>query len=200
MQKIGITGGIGVGKSVVCQIFAALAIPIYDADSAAKRLMNQDEMLKQAIKNVFGQAAYNLLGLFDREFMTKQILGNPNTAKQLEALVHPAVGRDFANFVSTYEQQSLPPPYLLKEAALLYESGSYKALDKIIVVTASLPTRITRVLERDKHRNRGQIEAIIAKQMPDAEKIEKADFVINNDGEQMLIPQVLAIHKNLITK
>jgi dephospho-CoA kinase len=198
MKKIGITGGIGVGKSVVCRIFAALSVPIYDADSAAKRLMNQDDKLKQAIKEVFGQAAYDKEGLFDRDFMTKQLLGNPATAKQLEALVHPAVGRDFDNFVNTCAKQVPPALYLLKEAALLYESGSYKTLDKIIVVTASLSTRITRVLERDKHRTQAQVEAIIAKQMPDAEKIQKADFVIDNDGKILLIPQVLAIHKALV--
>lgn len=198
MLKIGITGGIGVGKSVVCRIFAALGVPVYDADSAAKRLMNTEEVLKNAIIHTFGAAAYLADGSFNRDFMTAQIIGNPQTAKQLEALVHPAVGRDFANFVATCGKQNPQQKYVLKEAALLYEAGSYKELDKIIVVVASLETRIARILERDKHRTIDQIKAIIAKQMPDNEKISRADFVIDNNGDKLLIPQVLEIHRQIL--
>jgi dephospho-CoA kinase len=198
MQKIGITGGIGVGKSVVCRIFAALGIPIYDADSAAKRLMNTEEVLKSAIIQTFGAEAYLADGSFNRDFMTAQIIGNPQTAKQLEALVHPAVGRDFAAFVATCSKQPPKKKYVLKEAALLYEAGSYKELDKIIVVVASLETRIARILERDKHRTIEQIQAIIAKQMPDSEKISRADFVIDNNGDKLLIPQVLEINRQIL--
>lgn len=198
MQKIGITGGIGVGKSVICRIFAALGVPIYDADSAAKRLMNTEEVLKSAIIHTFGTEAYLADGSFNRDFMTAQIIGNPQTAKQLEALVHPAVGRDFAAFVATYSKQNSEQKYVLKEAALLYEAGSYKELDKIIVVVASLETRIARILERDKHRTIEQIKAIIAKQMPDSEKISRADFVIDNNGDKLLIPQVLEINRQIL--
>ncbi len=198
MLKIGITGGIGVGKSVVCKIFAALGIPVYDADSAAKRLTNQDPDLRQAIVQQFGEGVYQANGEFDRQAFTQLILSHPQTAKQLEALVHPAVGRDFAAFVAHWQGQTPARPYLLKEAALLYEAGSYKELDKMIVVTADLPTRIDRIRQRDTHRTQSQIEGIIAKQMPDAEKIKRADFLIDNGSNALLIPQVLAIHKKLI--
>jgi dephospho-CoA kinase len=196
MLKIGITGGIGVGKSVVCKIFAAIGIDIYDADSRAKWLMNNDAVLVQEIKNTFGEIAY-ADGQINRTFMIEQILGSPITAKKLEHLVHPAVGRDFTNFVNQIAQEKPQTKYVLKEAALLYEANSYKDLDKIIVVSANLDTRIARVLARDAHRNREQIEAIIAKQMPDSEKIAKADFVIYNDNDNLLIPQVLKIHHEI---
>jgi dephospho-CoA kinase len=126
--------------------------------------------------------------------MISQILGSPQTAKELETLVHPAVGRDFAHWIT---EQKASTKYVLKEAALLYEAGSYKELDKMIVVTADLETRIARVLQRDAHRNRQQIETIIAKQMPDSEKIAKADFVVLNGGTKSLIKQVLEIHQYL---
>lgn len=189
---------------MVCRIFAALGVPVYDADSAAKRLMNTEEVLKSAIIATFGAAAYLADGSLNRDFMTAQIIGNPQTAKQLEALVHPAVGRDFAAFVANFDKQNLEnleikqKKYVLKEAALLYEAGSYKELDKIIVVVASLETRIARVLERDKHRSIEQIKAIIAKQMPDSEKVSRADFVIDNNGDRLLIPQVLEIHRQIL--
>ena len=193
MLKIGITGGIGVGKSVVCKIFSTIGIAIYDADTRAKWLMTNDKILIAAIKNTFGENAY-IGNEIHRDFMISQILGSPQTAKELETLVHPAVGRDFAHWIT---EQKANTKYILKEAALLYEAGSYKELDKIIVVTADLETRITRVLQRDVHRNRQQVETIIAKQMPESEKIRKADFVIVNDDTKSLIKQVLEIHKYL---
>jgi len=192
MLKVGITGGIGVGKSLVCKIFATLGVPIYDADSRAKWLMKNDAMLVQAIKNRFGNEAYLVTNELNRAFLSKLILENSETAHLLEGLVHPAVGRDYENWLQV---QKSTTPYVLKEAALLYEAGSYKELDKIIVVTADVPTRIARVLQRDGHRTEADIKAIIAKQLPDAEKIKKADFVIVNDGTQFLIKQVLAIHE-----
>ncbi len=193
MLKIGITGGIGVGKSVVCKIFAAVGIAIYDADTRAKWLMTNEKTLIAAIKKAFGENAY-IGNEVNRDFMIRQILGSPQTAKELETLVHPAVGRDFAQWIT---EQKASTKYVLKEAALLYEAGSYKELDKMIVVTADLETRIARVLQRDTHRNRQQIETIIAKQIPDSEKIAKADFVVVNDGTKSLIKQVLEIHQYL---
>lgn len=194
MLKIGITGGIGVGKSIVCKIFAALHTPIYDADSRAKWLMLNNRDLVTNIKNTFGHDAYTNDNQINRDFMISQILGSPQTAQQLENLVHPAVRVDFENWVSL---QNPARKYVLKEAALLVEAGSYKELDKLIVVSATTEVRINRVLARDLHRNRQQIEAIMAKQLPEAEKIAKADFVIYNNGTELLIPQVLAIHHKL---
>lgn len=194
MLKIGITGGIGVGKSVVCKIFAALDVPIYDADSRAKWLMVNDNDLVENIKTAFGNEAYTSDNQINRDFMITQILGSPKTAQQLENLVHPAVRLDFENWVKS---QNPNKKYVLKEAALLVESGSYKELDKLIVVSATTEVRIDRVLARDLHRNRQQIEAIMAKQLPETEKIAKADFVIYNNGTELLIPQVLAIHNKL---
>jgi dephospho-CoA kinase len=194
MLKVGITGGIGVGKSVVCKIFAALHTPIYDADSRAKWLMVNDKNLVATIKNTFGEQAYTLDNQINRDFMISQILGSPQTAQQLESLVHPAVRIDFEDWLTKTANQNPTQKYVLKEAALLVESGSYKELDKLIVVSAAMEVRMTRVLARDLHRNRQQIAAIMAKQIPETEKIAKADFVIYNNGTELLIPQVLAIH------
>ncbi len=198
MLKIGITGGIGVGKSVVCKIFAAIGVPVYDADSRAKWLMTNDLALISEIKVQFGDLAYTADQQINRNFMTQQILGNPETAKKLENLVHPAVAKDFANFLVKINLEKPNTNYVLKEAALLYEANSYKELDKIIVVSADINTRIARVLSRDSHRNREQIEAIIAKQMPDSQKIAKADFVIYNNDDKQLTYQVLEIHKKIM--
>jgi dephospho-CoA kinase len=195
LLKIGITGGIGVGKSIVCKIFASLQIPIYDADTRAKYLMVNDLALIDAIKTSFGETAYTANQQINRDFFVQQVFGNPQTAKQLESLVHPAVKKDFENWVL---QQDNITKYVLKEAALLYESNSYQELDKIIVVTADKNIRIQRILQRDTHRNQAQIEAIMAKQLPEEEKIAKADFVIHNNGTELLIPQVIEIHQQII--
>ena len=190
--KVGITGGIGAGKSIISKIFKLLGIPVYDADLRAKWLMNHESGLKKEIINLFGAEAYTSEGL-NRTFIAKQTFNSQSKLEQLNALVHPAVGKDYV-----YWEKEQKSPYTLKEAALLFEAGSFKDLDLIIVVSAPEELRIERVLKRDTHRTREDIKAIISKQWPQHEKEEKANFVIENDGSSLIIPQVLKIHEKIL--
>lgn len=191
MMQIGITGGIGSGKTTVCQLFSALGIPIYDADAAAKRLMTENAELSAGILALFGESAY-LLGELNRPFIAAQVFENKTLLDQLNALVHPAVAKDTAAWVL-----GQTAPYVIKEAALLIESGSYKALDKLIVVSAPEELRIQRVMQRNQLR-REEVVARMNNQLPESEKLALADYVILNDGEHLLLPQVLQIHLELL--
>ncbi|MCV9388720.1 dephospho-CoA kinase [Reichenbachiella ulvae] len=189
MKKIGITGGIGSGKSTVCRIFETLGIPCYDADSRAKHLMNHSPEVITAIKEAFGEESY-LDGQLNRNFLAKEVFGAGDRVKQLNAIVHPAVGKDFEQWVSG--QQS---PYVIKEAALLIESGSYQALDALINVTSPIELRIKRIKARDPFRTEDEIQGIIHKQFSDERRNEVANHIIQNDEKQLLIPQVLQLHE-----
>jgi len=191
--KIGITGGIGSGKSTVCQIFEILGIPVYYADDRAKWLMANDPMLKSQIQDTFGSESYDLDGGLNRKFLAEKVFSNPEEVKKINSLVHPAVGNDFEKWAETQNA-----PYVLKEAALIFESGGEKKLDGVINVSSPIKIRIARVLMRDPHRSEEQINQIINQQLPDEEKNSKADFVIKNSDNKMLIPQVLEIHSKLI--
>lgn len=190
--KVGITGGIGSGKTTVCKIFEALGVPVYYADERAKWLMANDATLKEGIKQLFGDAAYDREGNLNRNHIAQIAFHNPDMLKQLNALVHPAVANDSRE----WNRAQSDVPYTLREAALIFEAGIDKQLDYVIVVTAPLELRIERVLRRDAT-SREAVEARISKQMPEPEKVKRADFVILNDGEQLLIPQVMAIHRQL---
>jgi len=189
--QIGITGGIGSGKSLVCRIFHVLGVPVYDADSRAKKLMTTDGILINQIKKEFGTLSYYEDGTLNRELLGKNVFNNPEMLARLNSLVHPRVALDYSQW--TQEQSGVK--YCLKEAALLFEAGSYQSLDKIIVVAAPDELRIKRVLQRDRHRNRADVEKIINNQMPQEEKINKADFVINNNETELVVPQVLKLHE-----
>jgi len=193
--KIGITGGIGVGKSVITLIFKQLGIPIYDADSRAKWLIMNQPQLIEAITLNFGKEAYLENGELNRRYLAEKVFVNNDKIQLMNSLVHPSVGEDSLRWFGEQEGKF---PYVLKEAALLYESGGYKDLDKIIVVAAPLAIRIERIKARDNQRSEAEILSIINKQMPDEEKISKADFIIINDGTQLIIPQVLQIHRQLL--
>jgi dephospho-CoA kinase len=193
MIKVGITGGIGSGKTTVCHIFEALQIPIYYADDRAKWLMTHDAAIKTAILDLFGEAAYLEDGALNRGHIANIVFKNSSKLSELNQIVHPAVAKDGENWF----ERLVEVPYAIKEAALLIESGSHKQLDQLIVVTAPLPLRIERVMSRD-NATREDIEARIAKQMEESAKVNLADFVINNDGQQALIPQVLKVHQQLL--
>lgn len=195
LLQIGITGGIGTGKSTACKVFETLGIAVYDADTRAKAVMQKDNILIQALKNAFGTKVYDEKGILNRTYLAEQIFHDKEKVKLLNAIVHPAVGRDYQHWAEAHQHQS---HYLLKEAALMFESGSYLLLDAVIVVTAPLEERIERILARDPHRNETQIKAIIDKQMPEEDKIKKADFVIHNDHSHSLIKQVMELHKHFL--
>jgi dephospho-CoA kinase len=187
---VGITGGIGAGKSTVAKFFQLLEIPVYLADDRAKWLMSFDPTVKDAIIGLFGEKAYHNERL-DRRFVASKVFGNQALLNQLNTIVHPAVQQDFSLWLS--KQKS---PYALKEAALLFETGSYKRLSSTIHVTASEELRISRVLKRDPERTKEEITGIMGKQWPEKEKIALASYVIENES-QLLIPQILAIDKQL---
>ncbi len=192
-KKIGITGGIGSGKTLVCSIFASMGIPIYNADERAKWLMQNHQPLKEEIIKAFGSEVYNGDGALQNAVLAQKVFGNKAQLEILNGLVHPAVAKDG----QTWQEQHQHAPYTIKEAALLYESGSYKSLDKIIVVAAPESIRIERVLKR----NTTSVEEIkkrMAYQMPEEEKISRADYVLVNDGQTPLLKQVLELHKVLV--
>jgi dephospho-CoA kinase len=190
---VGLTGGIGSGKSTVAKIFSILGIPIYYADVRAKWLMAYNEELKKQILIHFGDKSYTADGELNRSYLAETVFSDEEKVKTINSLVHPAVKKDFENWASLQNS-----PYVLKEAALLFETGSFIDLDKIINVSAPLKIRITRVLLRDLHRTEKQVHDIIDKQMPDEEKNQKSDFVIKNADNKLLIPQVLQIHRELL--
>lgn len=191
---VGITGGIGSGKSTVCKVFAQLDIPVYDADSNAKRLMSEDADLIKEIKQNFGEESYLADGLINREYLAEKVFNDKESLEQLNALVHPRVGNDFKAWTATQTNA----PYLIKEAALLIESRSYKALNKLIIVKASQDTKIKRVLLRDAFRSREEVNAIIEKQLSDAVYGEHADFTINNNEEKLILPAIIKLHNKLL--
>lgn len=189
--QIGITGGIGTGKSLVCKVFAQLGVPIYDADSRAKWLMNHADALKEAIRAQFGHEAYSNSGQLNRAYLASIVFGDETQIRQLNALVHPAVAEDYAQWLGTQSS-----PYVLKEAALMIESGSYRVLDQLIVVSAPLALRIARIRLRDPQRSEEEILGIISKQMPEEEKLTYAQVVLPNDEQQALLPLILRCHEH----
>ena len=190
---VGVTGGIGSGKTTVCKVFETLGAKTYYADDRAKWLMENDNELIQNIKTLFGEKAYNA-GRLDRKHIASMAFKDDSLLEQLNGLVHPAVSRDVEKWISENQDGEL----LLKEAALLFETGSFKALDKNILVTASEDVRIQRVTSRDNHRSEEDVKNIIANQMKDDEKKPLADFVIENDGRQSVIKQVMNIYDELV--
>jgi dephospho-CoA kinase len=191
MLKVGITGGIGSGKSTVARIFNVLGIPVYDADSRAKVLMNTDAALKNALTAAFGDAIYQD-GVLNRTKLAALVFNNEAKLAQLNAIVHPATIADAAAWMQ--QQQA---PYALKEAALIFESGSQEGLDHVIGVFAPAALRIQRAMQRDGS-SREQVLARMGKQISDTIKMRLCDFTIVNDEFQAVIPQVLAIHEKLV--
>ncbi|GAB2945867.1 dephospho-CoA kinase [Hymenobacter coalescens] len=195
MLKIGITGGIGSGKTVVCRLFALLGVPVYDADTRAKWVMNHDPVLRASLQEAFGPDTYTAEGL-NRAYLAQRAFTDPEQLARLNGLVHPRVGHDFTAWATA--QAHAGHAYVLKEAALLYESGSWQQLDRIITVYAPQAIRQQRVLQRDPHRTAQDVLNIIGKQLSEEEKLRRADYVIRNDDAQLVLPQVLALHVQLL--
>jgi dephospho-CoA kinase len=192
LKKIGITGGIGSGKSTVSKVFALLNVPIYNADNRAKYLLNNDADVVLKVKQVFGNDIY-LNQELDRKKMAAQVFEQPFLLQQLNEIVHPAVFKDFDNWCAAHQQY----PYILKEAALIFETIIHQQLDKIIMVSSPENLRIERVMKRDAI-TKEQVLARIKNQMSEEEKLSKADFVIHNNEMQLVIPQVVQLHEQLM--
>lgn len=195
MLQVGITGGIGSGKTTVCQIFERMGVPVYYADVRAKELMETDKNLIVSIQNEFGKEVYDAEGNLNRKLLAEIVFGNEEKLLKLNSLVHPVVFKDNESWNQVLANKGYP--YTLKEAALLVETGSYKSLDKLIVVTAPLQDRIARVMARDAA-TYDQVTARIKAQLPEAEKVKLADYVIDNNQIMDLVPQVTKIHVDLM--
>lgn len=192
MLRIGLTGGIGSGKSTVARIFSVLGIPVYDADSASKRLMNEDEVIKKAIIHSFGSESYSD-GRLNRKCLSNQAFSDPKKAGLLNSIVHPATIKDAEEWM---KQQDAP--YLIKEAALIFESGSNQFLDKVIGVSSPVSLRIERTMKRSGS-TAEQVKERINLQMDEDKKMALCDYIIVNDEKQMLLPQVLMLHEKFLS-
>jgi dephospho-CoA kinase len=190
MLKIGLTGGIGSGKSTVAKVFEVLGIPVYYADDAAKRLMNEDDALKQQLITHFGKDTY-INGVLNRAHLSTLVFNNKEKLELLNSLVHPATIADATQWFS--KQSS---PYVIKEAALLFESGTADGLDKIIGVRAPETLRIKRVMDRDKV-TAEEVKRRMNNQMQESIKMKLCDYIIENNEQQAVLPQVLHLHQQL---
>lgn len=192
MLKIGITGGIGSGKTTVCCVFKTLGIPVFNADTIAKSIMITDSFLIASIKKEFGEEAYFPNNELNRKYLASKVFNNQEALTKLNSLVHPLTIKAFVDW--SLRQKSA---YVIKEAAILFESGSYKDCDFIIVVTSPEELRIKRVMEREGV-TEDNVRSRISKQMPESEKVELADFIIINDDKTAIIPQVLKLNDYFI--
>lgn len=188
MLKIGLTGGIGSGKSIVARVFETLGIPVYYADDAAKRLMSTDENLKESIIKNFGEECYKS-GQLDRKQLASIVFNNKEKLKLLNSLIHPATIADANEWMK--KQKSA---YIMKEAALLFESGAVKNLDYVIGVLSPADLRIKRVMQRDGLTEK-EVMQRIDQQMDEKEKMKRCDFIITNDEKQLVLPQILELDK-----
>ena len=192
MFQVGLTGGIGSGKTLVCSILEKLGVPVYYADREARLLMNENSGLRTQIERVFGQEAY-LNGTLNRDFLAGMVFGDPSLLAKMNALVHPAVRAHYASWV---EIQS-DVPYVVKEAAILFESGSDLFMDLTVLIYADTHERIQRVMQRDGI-DRIQVEKRMNTQMGEEEKKKRADCIIYNDGREMLLPQIIKLHNTIL--
>ena len=189
MLKIGLTGNMGSGKTTVSKVFEVLGIPVFYADDEAKKVMVTDHVLIDEIKSAFGNTSYFDDGTLNRKHIAGIVFNNTQQLEKLNSFVHPAVFRAFDQWVKNCSGV----PYVIKEAALLFESDSYKMCDYTIMVQAPLETRIRRVMQRDGL-TRGEVEGRNSHQFTEEKKTQLANYIIKNDDEQLVIPQVLELH------
>ena len=191
MLKIGLTGGIGSGKSTVAKIFELLRVPVYYADEASRRLYHTDPELMAQIKKHFGEDMYSE-GKLNRSKMAEIVFNDPQKLELLNQLVHPPTLRDAQEWIRAQKA-----PYVIKEAALLFESGSAAGLDYIIGIQAPVAVRLKRVMDRDKT-TREEVLSRMNRQIDEDIKMRLCDFIIRNNEQELVIPQVLDLHQNLL--
>ncbi len=193
MLKVGLTGGIGSGKTTVAKIFTSLGVPVYFADIEARNLMQNSESLIQLIKNNFGEETY-LGNELNRKFLAEIVFKNEAKLRKLNQIIHPAVHRHFEEWIAKQQETD----YLVEEAALLYETGAWKFFDYTMLVIAPIDKRIERVMKRDGV-GEEEVQNRILAQLPDEEKIPNSNFIIFNDDQNMVLNQVLAFHEKMIS-
>lgn len=194
---VGVTGGIGSGKSTVCAAFAAKGYAVYVADERAKAVMNTDPELQAGLRELFGTEAILPDGTLNRALIGQQAFGNPDKLAALNALVHPAVGRDFVAWQQALVAGGYAKAFVLREAAILYESGSYRDCDRVVCVYAPKRERLARATQRD-HAQAAAILARMDKQWPDRDKLARADYWIINDGQHNRDAQIAAVEAALL--
>lgn len=191
MLRLGVTGGIGSGKSTVCKIFESLGVPVYYADQRSKDLVANKPEIKSAIIRHFGEEAFKD-GIYNRPYMANIVFNDQSKLELLSSIIHPFVLKDWEAYCLQYTHL----PYVVKEAAIMLETESKNSIDKVTLVYAPKELRLERVMQRDRS-DRASIESRMEKQMPEEEKLKLADFVIYNDGRHSLIEQVLKLHHQL---
>jgi dephospho-CoA kinase len=192
LLKIGLTGGIGSGKTTVAKIFEQLGTPVYYADMRAKSIIEEDEMVRNAIISNFGEQSF-VDGKYNRSYISSIVFNDAEKLLQLNQIVHPAAIADAAEWMKKQNA-----PYVIKEAALLFESGSHKHLDKIIGVTSPTHLRMKRTASRDQI-SEEEVMKKIALQMPNEEKMAKCDYIVTNNEKELILPQVLKLHEAFIS-
>jgi dephospho-CoA kinase len=190
MLKIGITGGIGSGKTTICQVFELLGVPVYYADVASKQLLISDSDIHRRVVDLFGKDILDENKRISRKKVALKVFGDEDALQKLNAIMHPAVGQHFEQWLLKHAAA----PYIMKEAAILFESGAHKQLDQVIAITAPSELRIQRVMKRDGV-TREEVLRRMEAQLPEEERTKRSQFVIVNDEQQLVIPQVLKLHK-----
>lgn len=194
MFKVGITGGIGSGKSLVCELFKLLGVPVYHADLEAKKMYDTNSDLVEAIVLHFGASLRTPEGRVDRKALAAIVFKDSNALETINQLVHPLVAQHFEQWCKRNSAHA----YVIKEAAILFESNSYLQMDRIITVTAPVDQRIQRTVLRDAV-SAQQVQDRISKQYDDVFKASRSNWVLVNDGTQLLIPEVYKIHRSLVS-
>lgn len=193
MIIVGLTGGIGSGKTTVVKMFANMGVPVYIADDEAKKLMNTSKIIKRKLTGLFGEETY-VDGKLNKPFIANIIFNDKVSLRKMNAIVHPRVAKHFERWV--LKQVA---PYVIKEVAILFENSSYKDCDFVITVTANKVLRIERLLKRD-NTTKANIEAIMKNQWADDQRIQNSDFVINNLSVANTKKQVVKIHKEILNR
>jgi dephospho-CoA kinase len=188
MLKVGITGGIGSGKTIVSRVFSVLGVPVYNADLSARNIMNADKNVQKKLAGSFGE---NVLkdGIPDRQALAQIVFNDPDALRRINEIIHPAVKTDFISWLERHSHV----PYIVKEAAILFESGAWAELDTVILVTAPEEIRISRIMKRDGE-SVANIKSRMANQWPDETKALKAGFIIENDNTSAILPVILDMH------
>jgi dephospho-CoA kinase len=190
MLKIGVTGGIGSGKTTVCRVFEVLNVPVYYSDQRTKEIMAENEMLKNELISAFGDQVYNEKGILNTAYLASVVFNDQQKLNILNNLVHPYVLIDFETWCKKQQNQK----YIILESAIIYESGIENLLDDVIVIDAPIETRYKRIIDRDKA-SAEEVRQRIDKQMPSGEKLKLADHIIFNDGKRSIIDQILLLHR-----
>jgi len=193
MKKIGITGGIGSGKTTICEIFKLLGVAVFQADEVGRNLQMNDVNIKKQLIHRFGEDIYAIDGLLNRKKLADRVFSDPKALADLNGIIHPAVRQTFLNWVEMHRND----PYVIYEAAILFESGYVSDFDKIILVMANEEIRIKRVIGRDQT-SRSLVEKRIKNQMSDNRKKKLADYVIENNNKELIIPQIIDLDRLLL--